>query len=194
MFAAEVIYHNFPAPDLIGREAIVKFHADAGIGTALRANWEIVHLAAVGNVVLNERIDNLLYTNGFTLTVPVMGTLIIENGAITSWRDYFRRGQRRVAAGAALALIGIARVLTLPMAAAMPDSTVFMFANPDFGGLVDIFDALPHVVDKAPDQFRLRAAGRKIEVTTTRRAGIRSRTLCATRCLVIILGVAQEVE
>lgn len=89
MLSADVVYHNFPTPDLVGREAVLKFHVDAGIGTALRANWEIVHLAAVGNVVLNERIDNFTHTNGFTLTVPVMGTLTIEDGAITVWRDYF---------------------------------------------------------------------------------------------------------
>ncbi len=89
MLSADVVYHNFPTPDLIGREAVLKFHVDAGIGTVLRANWEIVHLAAVGNVVLNERIDNFTHTNGFTLTVPVMGTLTIEDGAITVWRDYF---------------------------------------------------------------------------------------------------------
>lgn len=89
MLSADVVYHNFPTPDLVGREAVLKFHVDAGIGTVLRANWEIVHLAAVGNVVLNERIDNFTHTNGFTLTVPVMGTLTIEDGAVTVWRDYF---------------------------------------------------------------------------------------------------------
>jgi limonene-1,2-epoxide hydrolase len=88
MLSAEVIYHNFPTPDLVGREAVLKFHVDAGIGTVLRANWEIVHLAAVGNVVLNERIDNFQHASGFTLTVPVMGTLTIEEGAITDWWDY----------------------------------------------------------------------------------------------------------
>lgn len=89
MLATDVVYQNFPTPDLIGREAVLKFHVDAGIGTALQANWEIVHLAATGNVVLNERIDNFRHTNGTTLTVPVMGTLTIEDGTITVWRDYF---------------------------------------------------------------------------------------------------------
>lgn len=89
MLSADVIYQNFPTPDLVGLENVRTFHVDAGIGTTLQANWEIVHLAAVGNVVLNERIDNFRHTNGFTLTVPVMGTLTIEDGAITVWRDYF---------------------------------------------------------------------------------------------------------
>ena len=89
MLSPDVIYQNFPTPDLIGREAVLKFNDDAGIGTVLKANWEIVHLAAVGNVALNERIDNFLHANGTTITVPVMGTLTIEDGAITVWRDYF---------------------------------------------------------------------------------------------------------
>ncbi|UFH57745.1 nuclear transport factor 2 family protein (plasmid) [Spirosoma sp. KNUC1025] len=89
MLSPDVIYHNFPVPDLIGQEAVRKHQYDAGIGTTLQANWEIVHLAAVGNVVLNERIDNFMHANGTILTVPVMGTLTIEEGAITVWRDYF---------------------------------------------------------------------------------------------------------
>ncbi|WP_377299543.1 limonene-1,2-epoxide hydrolase family protein [Rhizobium sp. SGZ-381] len=45
--------------------------------------------AASGNVVLNERIDIFLHENGGRITRPVMGTVTVENGTITVWRDYF---------------------------------------------------------------------------------------------------------
>ncbi|HEX8403379.1 MAG TPA: limonene-1,2-epoxide hydrolase family protein, partial [Duganella sp.] len=47
---------------------------------------------AAGNVVLNERIDIFRHKNGGTITLPVMGTVTVENGAITVWRDYFDPG------------------------------------------------------------------------------------------------------
>jgi limonene-1,2-epoxide hydrolase len=40
-------------------------------------------------VVLNERIDVFRHHNGGTITLPVMGTVTVEDGKITVWRDYF---------------------------------------------------------------------------------------------------------
>ncbi len=39
--------------------------------------------------MLNERIDIFLHENGGRITRPVMGTVTVENGTITVWRDYF---------------------------------------------------------------------------------------------------------
>ena len=46
-------------------------------------------MAASGNVVLNERIDIFIHEGGGRITLPVMGTVTVENGLITVWRDYF---------------------------------------------------------------------------------------------------------
>jgi limonene-1,2-epoxide hydrolase len=38
---------------------------------------------------LNERIDVFTHQSGETITLPVMGTITVENDKITVWRDYF---------------------------------------------------------------------------------------------------------
>jgi limonene-1,2-epoxide hydrolase len=84
-----VLYDNVPLPDIIGRENVRKFHADFGIGVAFKVDWKVTQIAASGNVVLNERIDVFTHQSGETITLPVMGTITVENDKITVWRDYF---------------------------------------------------------------------------------------------------------
>jgi limonene-1,2-epoxide hydrolase len=40
-------------------------------------------------VVLTERVDNFVLADGKQLSLPVMGTMVIEDGKIKVWRDYF---------------------------------------------------------------------------------------------------------
>jgi len=89
MLADDVLYDNVPLPDIGGRDNVRKFHADFGIGTAFKVDWQVTRIAASGNVVLNERIDIFTHESGGQITLPVMGTLTVENGEITVWRDYF---------------------------------------------------------------------------------------------------------
>ncbi|TFW27235.1 limonene-1,2-epoxide hydrolase family protein [Duganella callida] len=89
MLSADVLYDNVPFPDIIGRAEVEKFHRGFGIGTDFLLDWKVTRIAAAGNVVLNERIDIFRHTSGGTITLPVMGTLTVENGEITVWRDYF---------------------------------------------------------------------------------------------------------
>lgn len=89
MLSDDVLYDNVPFPDIVGRAEVEKFHRGFGVGTAFLLDWKIVHIAAAGNVVLTERVDVFRHKNGGTITLPVMGTITIDNGAITVWRDYF---------------------------------------------------------------------------------------------------------
>ncbi|QWW66176.1 limonene-1,2-epoxide hydrolase family protein [Rhizobium sp. WYJ-E13] len=100
MLAEEVLYDNVPLPDIVGRENVRKFHADFGTGSAFKVDWQVTAIAASGNVVLNERIDIFTHESGSQITLPVMGTLTVENGRITVWRDYFDLGsfERQLAA------------------------------------------------------------------------------------------------
>ncbi len=50
--------------------------------------FDIVHLAAAGDVVLTERVD-VIGTAGAAMPVPVMGTFEVSDGKISHWRDYF---------------------------------------------------------------------------------------------------------
>lgn len=89
MLAEDVLYDNVPFPDIVGRAEVEKFHRGFGIGTAFTVDWQVTHIAAAGNVVLNERVDIFRHRDGGEIVLPVMGTLTIENGIITVWRDYF---------------------------------------------------------------------------------------------------------
>lgn len=89
MLSARVLYDNVPFPDIVGRDEVAKFHRGFGIGTDFLLDWKVTHIAATGNVVLNERIDVFRHKDGGVITLPVMGTITVENGEITVWRDYF---------------------------------------------------------------------------------------------------------
>ncbi len=89
MLADDVLYDNVPLPDITGRAEVERFHRGFGVGSDFLLEWKIVHLAAAGNVVLNERVDTFIHRDGGRIVLPVMGTLTVEQGEITVWRDYF---------------------------------------------------------------------------------------------------------
>lgn len=89
MLADDVLYDNVPLPKISGRGDVEKFHRGFGIGSDYTLDWKIVHLAGAGNVVLNERIDTIMHRDGGRIVLPVMGTVTVEQGKISVWRDYF---------------------------------------------------------------------------------------------------------
>jgi len=89
MLSDNVLYDNVPFPNIVGRDEVAKFHLGFGIGTEFLLEWTVTNIAAAGNVVLNERIDVFRHINGKSITLPVMGTITVEHGMITVWRDYF---------------------------------------------------------------------------------------------------------
>jgi limonene-1,2-epoxide hydrolase len=47
-------------------------------------------VATVGNTVLTERVDHLVDAAGkTTMSIPLMGIFVVEDGKIAQWRDYF---------------------------------------------------------------------------------------------------------
>lgn len=84
----DVLYDNVPYPNIIGREAVRKFHLDSGVGKTLRTDWKIINIAVSGNVVLSERVDDFHHVSSAAVSLPVMGTLTIDDGRITDGRDY----------------------------------------------------------------------------------------------------------
>jgi len=53
-----------------------------------KCDIEIVNLAVVGNVVLTERVDRLIF-DGKPVDAPGMGAFEVSGDKITAWRDYF---------------------------------------------------------------------------------------------------------
>jgi len=57
---------------------------------------------AVGNLVMNERLDRFTPPTGKAYGLPVAGVFEVTNGKITAWRDYFC--MRQFAEGTGLAI------------------------------------------------------------------------------------------
>ncbi len=85
LMAEDIVYHNMPYAPIIGRAAARAF-LDSWQVEAVQ--WIIVNMAASGKIVLTERIDRFLRSQG-ELSIPVMGAFEVEQGLITHWRDYF---------------------------------------------------------------------------------------------------------
>jgi limonene-1,2-epoxide hydrolase len=88
LLAEDVFYHNIPMKPVIGREAVRRNMAAWPVDAC---EWEVLHIASNGPVVLTERIDR--FTRGTDrIVVPVMGTFEVADGLIAQWRDYFDMG------------------------------------------------------------------------------------------------------
>jgi limonene-1,2-epoxide hydrolase len=87
-----VFYHNIPMEPIRGREDVRAFTYGFGVGTAFRAEWQIVYMAAHGDVVLTERMDVFHAKGGGRIAIPLMGAFRVRDGFIAEWRDYFDLG------------------------------------------------------------------------------------------------------
>ncbi len=87
-FAEDAVYHNIPMKPATGKDAIGK--VIEGLLKGVKSiDFKIVHSAAHGNVVMNERVDSF-DAGGKHISLPVMGVFEIDShGKIKAWRDYF---------------------------------------------------------------------------------------------------------
>jgi limonene-1,2-epoxide hydrolase len=86
-FTDDAVWWNAPWEPVRGREAIREtLRRGAAQMTALP--WEIVHIAAAGDAVLTERVDNFVVGNA-RVRVPCMGVFELRDGKIAAWRDYW---------------------------------------------------------------------------------------------------------
>jgi limonene-1,2-epoxide hydrolase len=96
-FADDAVYHNIPMDPVVGTEAIRAF-IEGFTAMVDRIEFEILHLAVDGNVVLTERVDTFVRPAG-SVGLPVMGTFELDGDRITAWRDYFDMVQVTAAFG-----------------------------------------------------------------------------------------------
>ena len=85
-FTEDAVYHNMPMEPAVGIEAVGE--ALKGVSQMTSRGWEVVHQAANGNVVLNERVDRFLMGDK-EVAVLVCGVFELREGKIARWRDYF---------------------------------------------------------------------------------------------------------
>ena len=86
MLDENVRYHNMPVAPIEGRAAVAAYFDSKGGFDWI--NWKLLAIAAHGNMVLTERIDDFSI-GGVKVSLPIMGTFEIRDGLIRSWRDYF---------------------------------------------------------------------------------------------------------
>ena len=86
-FTDDAIYHNIPMPVRRGRAEI--YAALQGMQARFKGlEFETLHQVAADNLVMNERIDHLIYEDR-RLALPIVGVFELEGGLIKAWRDYF---------------------------------------------------------------------------------------------------------
>lgn len=91
-------YRNIPVEGdrHVGPDAVFDVLAPFGARWAITA--EMVTIAAMGDVVLTERIERFEHRKGTraTFDLPVMGAFELRDGRIAAWRDYFELSQRHL--------------------------------------------------------------------------------------------------
>jgi limonene-1,2-epoxide hydrolase len=90
-FSEDAIYHNVPMEPVHGREAIVATFADF-MRMGGQVSVDITHIVAEGPIVMTERVDYFIGA-GTSISLPLMGIIEVDDGAITGWRDYFDLSQ-----------------------------------------------------------------------------------------------------
>lgn len=85
-FTEDAVYHNMPMEPAVGIEAVGE--ALKGVSQMTSRGWEVLHQAANGDIVLNERVDRFLMGDK-EVVVQVCGVFELRGGKIARWRDYF---------------------------------------------------------------------------------------------------------
>lgn len=86
-FTDDAVYHNIPMGPLRGKAAI-RAALNSYLPAAQAVEFKILHSAAAGNLVINERID-AFQMGGKQVQLPVAGVFEVRGGKISAWRDYF---------------------------------------------------------------------------------------------------------
>ncbi len=87
----DALWQNAGFPDALGRDAYMPLLRQYNTFSGMPfGRVELKNIAASGNVVLTERIDNLFNAAGdATHPAPIMGTFVVEDGLIRRYSDYF---------------------------------------------------------------------------------------------------------
>jgi limonene-1,2-epoxide hydrolase len=88
-FTDDAEYQNIPmGPAAKGKEAIKKV-INSFLPMAKGLEFKVLHTAANGNVVFNERVDIFDLGGGKKIELPVAGVFEVRGGKVATWRDYF---------------------------------------------------------------------------------------------------------
>lgn len=90
-FTDETVWENVGISRTVGfAQAKAFMEAFAGANPIESGEVIVHHIAAAGNAVLTERIDNFYDKDGnLVLSIPLMGVFEMDGPKILAWRDYF---------------------------------------------------------------------------------------------------------
>src|SRR5438093_8620968 len=77
-FTDDAVYHNMPLEPLKGKPAI-RDTINLFAGPAETIEFEMLHLASAGNIVLTERVDRFVI-GGKSIALPVAGVFEVRGG------------------------------------------------------------------------------------------------------------------
>jgi len=86
-FCEDGCYHNMPLAPVVGRDNIRRF-IEGFLATWTATDWQILHLAAAGDLVFVERLDRTKTSQG-DVDLPCVGVFEMQAGRIRVWRDNF---------------------------------------------------------------------------------------------------------
>jgi limonene-1,2-epoxide hydrolase len=86
-FTEDGSYYNMPAQPVTGRDNVEKF-IESFTASWTETQWDILNIAAEGDVVFCERLDRTKSSNG-DVDLPCLGVFEMRDGKIHVWRDYF---------------------------------------------------------------------------------------------------------
>ena len=86
-FTDDGTYYNMPIAPVTGKDNVRNFIAGF-IANWTETHWDLLNIAAVGDVVIAERLDRTRTSTG-DVDLPCVGVFEMVDGKISIWRDYF---------------------------------------------------------------------------------------------------------
>jgi len=85
----DIVYQMFEGqPDIIGKEAFVNT-LDSFLKNLVEVRWETRRSYAIGDMVMNERIDHFIGTSeDKSMHFDIIGIFRVRDGKISVWRDF----------------------------------------------------------------------------------------------------------
>lgn len=85
----DIVYQMYEGrPDILGKDGFVK-ELDGFLKGMKEVTWEINRSYAIGELVINERIDHFIGEDeSRSFHLPIAGFFLVRDGKILLWRDY----------------------------------------------------------------------------------------------------------
>jgi limonene-1,2-epoxide hydrolase len=91
LFTPDGALHSMMMDPIVGRESLRR-HLQPLFDGIDELNLNLKRVVVDGDTVFIERVDEFLF-NGKRGAVPVVGALLIRDGAVAEWREYYDRAQ-----------------------------------------------------------------------------------------------------